>query len=93
MAEKKREGKLKLGKNKISAVSGGVDRGEVLGWLRQHNPIAGDYNEFLDLALSIPAGKLPNNADEWGKAYDKWAAAGRPGIISSKPVQPIEPKF
>ena len=78
---------------RLAQLAGSVDRGEGLGWIRQHNPIAGDYNDFWDLALSIPAGKLPTNADEWGKAYDDWAAAGRPGIISAKPVQPIEPKF
>lgn len=89
----KKESKLKLGKNELNSVSGGVNRGEILGWLRQHNPIAPDHNDFLDLALSIPTDKLPSNAEEWGKAYDDWAASGRPGMIRSIPVQPIEPQL
>ncbi len=89
----KKESKLKLGKNELNSVSGGVNRGEVLGWLRQHNPIAVDYNDFLDLALSMSTDKLPSNADEWGTAYDEWIAAGRPGKIHSNSVQPIEPQL
>ncbi len=91
----KRESKLKLGKNELNSVSGGVNRGEILGWLRQHNPIVSvaEYDEFLNLASSIPTNNLPSNADEWGKAYSDWVVAGRPGMIRSNPVQPIEPKL